>query len=507
MKAMTRTKGFIYSIIFTLILSLTTGVFVSAGTLGAKAAAKKDSVTLVLQSDIASLDPQNSVSTEDYRVFCNIFDTLVKDNGNGSFSPSLASSWKVSNGGKTYTFTLRKGVKFHDGSDFKASDVVFTFERAKKSPYMADQVAAVDTEKALNDYTVQINLKYVYAPFLLSLDAFSIVGEKSVTKAGKNFGQNPIGTGPYKFVKHSIGQKVTLVRNDQYFKGKAPIKNVEFRIITDENTALVSLQTGEVDFLYQIPAISKQTVEKDSKLAIHEFNGINLTYVLMNTSAKPFNNVLVRQAMNYAIDKNSVVLVAEEGMGTVTDSIFSKDIYGYSKIKGYEYNPDKAKALLAKAGYANGFSFTFKTMDGAYSKAAQRIQEDLRKIGVTVNIESGEKNAFIQDLAKGNYEMGNISVSVGKDADFYGIIFKSGEQANFSHYSNTKVDKLFMDGRSATDAKKRLKTYADVAQLISNDAVIVPLYYPRSLFVGKADLKIGTIDPVGLLHIYDMSWK
>lgn len=500
-----KSKKFIYGLIFTFLLTMVTSGGVNP--VVAKAKAVKDKVTLVLDADIATLDPQRSVSTEDYRVYANIFDTLIKVDKAGKIIPSLASSWTISKDGKTYTFNLRKGIKFHNGIELKASDVVFTFERAQKSPYMAEQIAEVGKVKAIGDYVVQVNLKNVYAPFLLSLDIIDILSQKTVNAEGANFGEKPIGTGPYKFVSHSIGQKVILVRNDSYFKGKAPIKNVEFKVITDENTALIALQTGEVDFSYSIPVISKQTVANDSKLAIHEFDGLNLTYVLMNNKVKPFNNVLVRQAMNYAIDKNSIILVAEEGMAKATQSIFSKDVFGYSDIKGYTYDPAKAKALLTKAGYPNGFKVTFKTMDSAYEKAAERIQEDLRKIGVTVSIVSGEKNAFIQDLVKGNYEMGNISCSLGKDADFYGIVFKSGEQANFSRYSNPKVDNLFKIGKATTDIKKRLKTYADVAQLISNDAVIVPLYYPETMFVGKSDLKIGLIDPVGIVYVYEMSWK
>jgi peptide/nickel transport system substrate-binding protein len=503
-----KSKKLIYGLIFTFLLTMVTAGGVNPAVANAKTSkAVKDKVTLVLGGDIATLDPQKSASTEDYRVFANIFDTLIKVDKSGKFIPSLASSWKISKDGKKYTFTIRKGVKFHNGIELTASDVVFTFERAKKSPYMAEQVAEVGTVKAIGNYVVEINLKHVYAPFLLSLDTIDVLSEKTVNAAGAKFGEKPIGTGPYKFVSHSIGQKVILVRNDNYFKGKASIKNVEFKVITDENTALIALQTGEVDFSYQIPVISKQTIANDKKLAIHEFNGLNLTYVLMNNSVKPFNNKLVRQAMNYAIDKESIVLVAEEGMGTVTQSIFSKDVFGYSNIKGYEYSPEKAKALLTKAGYPNGFKITFKTMDGPYQKAAQRIQEDLRKIGVTVDIVSGEKNAYIQDLVKGNYEMGNISCSLGKDADFYGIVFKTGEQANFSKYSNPKVDSLFKAGKATTDVKQRLKTYASVAQLLSDDGAIVPLYYPKTMFVGKSDLKIGLIDPVGIIYVYEMSWK
>jgi len=146
-------------------------------------------------------------------------------------------------------------------------------------------------------------------------------------------------------------------------------------------------------------------------------------------------------------------------------------------------------------------------MDGTYKKAAELIQENLRAIGITVNIELEEKNSYIQDLVSGNYEVGNISVSVGKDADFYGLLFRTGEQANFSKYSNAKVDKLFEEARKSSDDVKRLENYKEVMQMVNDEGVIVPLYYPISICASKASLDVGTIDPQGYTHVFDMSWK
>ena len=207
------------------------------------------------------------------------------------------------------------------------------------------------------------------------------------------------------------------------------------------------------------------------------------------------------------MDKDKVITVATEGLAAKTDSIFSKDIFGYSEIKGYEYNTEKAKQLLTQAGYPNGFTVTFKTLEGPFNKAAQSVQEDLAKIGITVKIEVGEKNAYIQALQKGDYAMGNISVSVGSDADYYDMLFRTGMQANFSKYSNKKVDELFTSGKGITEKEKRLEIYKQVAQAISDDAAIVPLYYPKSLYAGNANLNVGYIDPIGITYVNEMSWK
>lgn len=494
------------SLLLTLVLII--GMISGCGTntVTTSIAPTKDSIKLVLENDIATLDPLQSASLVDNRVFTNIFETLVKVDESNKILPVLAESWEISGDQKTYTFKLKKGVKFHNGEELKASDVVFTFNQGMKSPYQANRVGSVKEAKASGDNTIQVELKASDATFLLSLTEFYIHNEKAFVEGGKTYGEHPIGTGPYKFVKHDAGQRIVLGKFDGYHGKPAPINNVEFRVITDLNTALVALETGEVDFLYNIPKISKQDIAKNPKLSLHQYNSIRLYYVLMNTLAEPFKNQLVRQAMNYAINKESIVQVAEEGMGTVTKGIFSKDIFGYSDINGYKYDPQKAKGLLAEAGYPDGFKVTFRTMDGEFKKAAEIIQENLRAIGVTADIQVSEKNAYIQDLVKGNYQMGNLAVSSGKDVGLYSVIFKTGQQGNFSKYSNPVADQLFDKGKT-TVREERLAIYAQLAQTLSDDAVVVPLYYPIGVTAGLADLKVGYINPTGILSVADMSWK
>jgi len=508
-------KKNIYLLILSLILATLVGCGSKEVTNGENkgeanaAETANNSVTLVLDADIATLDPTTSASMQDLRVYSNIYDTLITKDDSDKFVPALAESWDVSEDGLTYTFHLKKGVKFHNGEELKASDVVFTFNAAKASPYLEGQILAVKDAVVVDDYTVQINMNYAYAPFLLSIhDTIFILNEKAVTEGGGTYGENPVGTGPYKFVRHDVGEKVVLERFDDCYKGKAAIKDVEFKVITDTNTSLIALETGDVDFVYEIPMISSQSVKDNKKLASHEYNSIQLSYVLMNTEKEPFSNKLLRQAINSAIDKDTIIQIAEEGMGTKTEGVLSKDIFGYSEnIKGYEFNVEKAKELLSQAGYPNGLEITFKTMDGTYKKAAELIQENLRAIGITVNIELEEKNAYIQDLVSGNFEIGNISVSVGKDADFYALLFRTGEQANFSKYSNAEVDQLFEEARKSSDSAKRLEIYEKVMQMVSDEGVIVPLYYPINICASNANLSVGPIDPQGYTHVFDMNWK
>lgn len=498
-----RRKVFLCMLGCLLALSLLVGCGGGAGAKGGK-----DSVVIVLNADIATMDPNRSASLMDSQVYTNIYDQLFTVDKTGAYVPSLAESWTVSPDGKTYIFNIRKGVKFHNGDALKASDVVFSFNSLMNSPYQRDQFSEIAAVKANGDSAVEVDLKSAYAPFLGSLyDALFILSEKEVTKAGQDYGEHPVGTGPYKFVKHDTGVAVTLQRFDEYWGGKAPIKDVVFKIIGDQNTAMIALKTGEVNFVYDAPAISKDDISKNAKLSVYTSPTIRLAYLLMNTKAKPFDNVLVRQAMNYAVDKGKVITVATEGMANPTDGIFSKDIFGYSMINGYAYDPQKAKDLLAKAGYPNGLKVSFKTMSGEFDKVAQSVQEDLGKVGVTASIDVGEKNAYIQALQKGNYQMGAISCSVGSDADYYSILFGTGSQANFSQYGNPKIDALFQSGKETVDKDKRLVIYHNLAQAINDEAVVVPLYYPVNLSAGSADLNVGYIDPQAITAVNAMSWK
>jgi len=468
----------------------------------------KDRVIIVLENDIDTLDPLKSASLQDNRVFCNMYETLIAYDAIGRrFVPVLAERWDISEDQKTYTFHLRKGVKFHNGEELTASDVVFTFNQAKKSPYQYNRVGAVKEARVIDDYTVKVELSHVYAPFLMSLsEQFYVVNEKAYVEGGDSYGKNPVGTGPYKFARHDVGQRVVLERFDNYWGELPPIKNVEFRVITDPNTALVALQSGEVDLLYSIPMISKDVVEKNPDLRMHQYSSIRLYYVLMNNSAPPFDNVLARRAMNYAINKDAVIQVAEEGMAKKTVGIFSPDIFGYSEIKGYDYDPKKAKELLAEAGYKDGFTVSLKTMEGAFRKAAEVIQDNLKEIGVTATIEVMEKNAYIQDLAKGNYQMGIISVSTGADVGLYSVVLKTGQPGNFSKYSNPRVDELFDAGEKTTVIDERLGIYAELAQILSDDAVVVPLYYPVGICASRAGLEVDYISPTGQARVADMHW-
>ena len=511
-------KNSIYLLVLILLLSLIAGCGGNEKTVKVNeingsnevTEAVKDTVVMAIKADIATLDPHFSATIYNEQVYVNIYDTLITIDESGDFIPCLAKDWDISEDKLTYTFKLEEGVKFHNGEELKASNVVFSLNRAKTSPYLANQTAQIENAIAINEYTVQITLNEPYAPFLLSMDQIYILNEKAVIESGEAYGENPVGTGPYKLVNHAIGEKVVLERFEEYFQEPASIKNVEFQVITDPNTAVIALETGEVDFTYTMPMISRQGIIDNPELTTHEIESINLNYLLMNTEVAPFNNKLVRQAINYAIDKDTIIQIVEEGMGQETKSIFNEYTFGYSEnVKGYEYDPQKAKQLLKDAGYPEGFVVTLKTLEGNPKKIMEIVQENLKNIGITAEIEVNEANAYVQDAMSGNYNMGFMAVTLGQDAEFYSVCFKSDaiNGFNMSRYSNPRVDELFDEAKTIVDRSERLQRYEELTQIIMDDAVIVPIYFPIKVYAADKDLNISNISVKGTLRIYDMSWK
>lgn len=510
-------RKIIYVIVLTLLLSLMAGCGQSLKTVQSDNPNEtnvgteeqlKDTVVLDLLFDISTLDPHYSAATYNERVYTNIYDTLIRVDKSGEFVPWLAENWEISEDKLTYTFNLKKGVKFQNGEELKASDVVYTIKRAKESPYMASQTEQIKDIVAIDEYTVQIILKKPCAPFLLIISFQNILNEKAVIKAGEDYGENPIGTGPYKFVRHDIGQRVVLESFEDYFQGSAPIKNVEFKIIGEATTAMIALETGEIDFTFNVPMIARKSIINNPKFMTHEVETVHLNYMIMNNEAEPFNNKLVRQAMNYAINKEAVIQIAAEGIGEKAKSILNKFTFGYSEnIKGYAYDPEKAKQLLAEAGYTDGFETSIISIGGATQKIVEVVQENLSNIGVTAKIEMLEANAGIQDIKSGNYEMSYMGMTLLQDADDHSLCYHSTGDFNVSRYNNPRVDELFDEARTILDRSERSERYEELLQILEDDAVVVPLYFTTRVYASNKDLKIGHIDAMEVVRIADMSWK
>ncbi len=469
----------------------------------------KDSVTLVISGDPQSFDPTKTAMGGNLSVTYQIYDALFQLKNDYSLENRLAQSYTVAEDGMTYSFELVHGVKFHNGDELKASDVVFTINYFKDSAFSQRYVSAVESVTATGDYTFEIKTIAPTATFLTDLTNVGIMSEKAVTEGGENYSDNPVGTGPYQFVEYQPGVQIELTRFDDYYRGPASIKDVIYRVITDENTATVSLRTGEVD-AGSFALTSYDEIVSDPNLVAHEWLGTGIVYFTMNHEVAPFDNKLVRQAMNYAVDRDFILQADAEGFGLATGEMLSESTFGYSdKIdKTYTYDPEKAKSLLEEAGITTPMDIgTIKIPDGWGQAAAEVFMECLADIGLNVTIESLEMNKFYDDVDFGNYEIA-ITNWGASDADGNSPIYTSDQidGLNSARYNNPRVDELFAQGKATLDSDARLDIYAEVYNIINEDAVYIPLYVQSVQYAHNKDLKVD-VSQVTHQSVYDMSWE
>ncbi len=473
----------------------------------------KDDITIVIASEPNTLDPQQSGTTFDIEVFSNIFDGLVRLDRNHDVVPSLAESWEISDDNLTYTFVLREGVKFHNGEDFSADDVVFTIERGRESPFLANYYENIGDVIKVDDYTVEIQLTEPFAPLIrvLAMPLFGILNETAAEAAGDDFEKEPVGTGPYKFVAWDFGNNITLTRNDDYFRGPAAIKDVLFRFIGDSSTSLAALEAGEIDYTYQFPAIAISSIEENPDLSLIREESALLHMIFVNNNQEPFDNPAVRQAISYALERSEILEVAAEGEGVVTDIPVNSSTFGYTEnIEGYSQDIDRAAELLADAGYPDGFSASIIASDDDDRKIAEVAQFQLARVGIEIEIDMMEIGAAIEDMMSGNYDMGVLAFSnIMLDADFISLIYDSrlaDGGLNIANYKNPDADDLFDRARKETDEAARLQLYEDVFRVIVEDVAFVPLYFSYNLVGHSEALNVDYISASTLTEVYNLSW-
>jgi peptide/nickel transport system substrate-binding protein len=390
----------------------------------------------------------------------------------------------------------------------KASDVVFTVRRAMESPYVGGSLISIDDVSAVDEYTVKFTLAYEYAPFLASFRDIYILNEKAVTAAGDDYGKNPVGTGPYKFVSHQAGQAVNLTRHDDYFKGAPPIKDVIWKVILNPATVGIAVEAGDIDLALNVPPGDIKRLEAVANLSSTPFELKSLNFMILNTTAPPFDNADVRKAVAYAVDRKALINMASDGFGTAADGIFNKFTFGFSPdVKPYPFDTVKAKELLVDAGYPDGFDVVIKTIDGVFESQAIVLQSNLAAIGIRAKVEMMDQAAYLNDLFSLNYEMGNLAIALGMDGDDWAMLFTSDGGMNMTGYENPELDRLFDEGRRETDTAKRAAIYKQAAQIVNDDAALISLYFTAGTYIHNKELNLGWIDSNGAFKASELTWS
>lgn len=475
----------------------------------------RDSLRFGLQGEPVGLDPSLANEQMAWAIFYQIYDTLIFREEDGSYSSRLADKWEISEDGMKLTFWLRSDVKFHNGETLTADDVKYTVDRLLESPYTTDIVVGIKEAVVVDEHTVDIVMEHPYGAILdcISEVNFSIVNKKAVEEAGDSFNRNPVGTGPYKFVSWSNGEKINLEAFDEYYRGEPSIKDVTFKFFTDMSTAAIALETGDLDFLSHAPLADRNNLTNNEKVSWYETEINGCVFVAFNNEEGIFKDPKIRRAVSYAIDKEAVLQGAAEGCGKTLESLIPPACFGYSEdFKGDGYDLEKAKKLLAEAGYPDGFTATMKTTETfTYSKPAEIIQGQLSKIGIDLKLDKVERGTYFDDVYGSNFEITVFNTTAPvPDADtilefyFCGDNIESG--LNFSRTRNDEFDDIVKKAQVSTDQEERLELYNRANEIVRDEAIAIPLYTFMAPAAVNKDLKGVKADSLYKFYIFDYSW-
>ncbi|TCR86019.1 ABC transporter substrate-binding protein [Rhizobium sp. BK376] len=472
----------------------------------------KDTLTIDLPNDAATLDPQLQWDTDSYTIYRNIFDNLLTRDASGQIVPQIAKSWKYVND-TTIQFDIRDDVTFQDGSKLTADDVVYSINRIispdLKSPQLS-QFDQISKAEATNPTTVVVTAKSAYPALLAQLVKLSILPKAYVEKVGgQTFNQQPMGSGPYKLVQWQKGVQTELQANDHYWRGKPPFAHVFFRAVPDVSTRLADLKTGKADLVRDLPSDQAIDLKSDPNSQVLSVPTERVGYIYINAQAGATKDVRVRQAIAYAIDKKGLIDALLQGFGSQVNVLGAAPIFGYTdKVEGYPFDPDKARALVKEAG-AEGAKIEFLTSPSYDRAMVEAIQQMLNDVGLDTEITSLDQATFLKrrqgDPANaGSLALGKWSCAC-QDAD--GIIFplfRTG--SSWAKYSNPAYDKLVDDARSTLNNDQRLQDYEKAYGILKDDVPGLGLYQVDAVYGASKHLKWQP-SPNEAMFVMDMGWQ
>lgn len=462
--------------------------------------------------DSVSLDPATVTDGESLRVTKNIMEPLLQYKADSfEIEPALATDWKVSADGLTYTFTLRQGVKFHDGTDFNADAVVYNFKRwidpndphyAEFEYYQSQFGDIIQDVVAVDPYTVEFHLKERQAPFLqnIAMDPFAIASPEALKKYGADFGRHPVGTGPYVFKEWKPKASITLVKNQDYWGGEPGLDRVVFTVIEDNSARLNALKSGEADIIDGVLPNDVASLKKDDRFQVLDRPPNNVGYLGFNTQKPPFDNVKLRQAVAHVINKQGLIDAFYFGQGEPAKNPMPPTIAGYNDaIVDYDYNLEKAKQLMKEAGFADGVEVNFYAMP-VYRpympngpKVAEAIQDELNKIGIRTKIVSPEWAVYLDETKQGKQDMYLLGwTGDNGDPDNYLYVLLDKDNAggsNRSFYTNEEVHQLLVQAQQEVDQAKRMELYKQAQVIIHDDVPLIPLVHAISSLAATKDVK------------------
>ena len=478
------------------------------------AQAAKDVLVVDLVQEPSSLDPHVQWNPDSYFVYRNVFDNMVTRDDEGKIVPQVATAWKQIDD-TTIEFTLRGDIKFHDGTALTADDVVFSVKRITdpqfKSPQLGQFNKIVDAT-AVNPTTVRLKTDGAYPVLLAQLTKLSIVPKAHVEKVGnEKFNQEPMGSGPYKFVSIQRGVKTTLARNDAYWGPKGQFATAEFHAVPDPATRVANLRSGKSDLIVTINADLAQELKKDAKVKVLSVLSERVAYFHLNSLTGPTANLKVRQAIAHAIDKQGIIDGLMQGFDKPAAIMLSPAHVGFVDgfKEAYPYDPAKAKALLKEAGITPDQSFTLFTAPTFDQRIVQAIQQMLIDVGMKVTITSSDFAGWLKRAQSSPAEFGEMTFSRWscgcQDAD--GTLFPLyHSSSSWAKSKDAAMDKELEAGRSLLDTNARLAHYKKVFEIANATVPLVPLYQVAILYGARKEVR-WTPTPNESFFINRIKWE
>ena len=438
------------------------------------------SVVFGMTQDLASLDPHIDTDAGTRDVVFNLYEGLVKPTSDGDIVPAVASEVQISDDAKVYTFTLREGITFHDGTPVTVEDVKYSIDRYAEIQGESSAFSIVSDVEIKDEKTIVVNLKESYSEFLPMMTV------AIVPQANEDLIGNPIGTGPFKFVSYTPGQKIVMEKYEGYWKEGVPsLDKAEFKFIADVDTAFVELQAGTIDIMKYLTAAQVQTLGDSYNIVEGNMNLVHGMF--LNSAYEPLGNTKVRQAICYAVDRDAINNFIFGGKSKIIGSHFIPTLGKYYEPQAetvYTYDPAKAKELLAEAGYPDGFDLEI-TVPSSYSQhvdTSQIIAEQLNQVGINTTINQVEWSTWLEET----YREGNFQATV---IGFDGTLapsdlimkYRTGDSKNFMHYSNEEFDKVFTEAYETIDDAKKVELYKQAQMILAEDAASVFIEDPANL--------------------------
>jgi peptide/nickel transport system substrate-binding protein len=492
----------------------------------------KTTLTVGRAADAISLDPARISDVESWEVCEQIFDHLVRYRaGTTEVEPDLATSWDVADEGTSWTFHLRRGVRFHDGTPMNADAVVFSLERQRDPNhpnhepdfvYWGNNYGNIQSIERVDEYTVHISVDRPYAPFLayLAMVPVAIVSPTAVKKWGHEFSRHPVGTGPFRFVEWVRGERISLAANPDSWEGRPKISHLVYRTVGGERDRLVAIESGSVDVAYQIAPKDIGYVGLHPDLQVLRTAAHNVAFIAMNTQRAPFDDVRVRRAVNYAINKTLIVKLLYQSLAVPAYGPLPPNMWGYDPaLPRYDYDPEHARALLREAGYSKARRPRFYVMStprpyvGAPERVGRVIARNLHDVGMDVDLIVSPLARHFDATVRGEHDLclrGWTGDNGDPDNFLYTLLDRdtltTRRGSNVAFYRNPEVHGLLMWAQETFDRSEREQLYRKAQHIIARDAPWAPLAHAEVAVVVRADVHGVSVDPSSMVY-YRNAWR